>query len=72
MTMTARIGRTYSRTEEGKAANQAAAHFPKGTDRRMLFVERRARLRDRLGTAFLVLAWAAAIVGLIATFWSIL
>jgi hypothetical protein len=70
--MTARIGKTYSRTGSGKDATEGAVHFSKGTDRRMLFFDRRERLRERLGTAFLVLAWVAAIVGLIATFWSIL
>jgi hypothetical protein len=69
--MTARIGRTYSRSAQGKTANQAASEHFLG-DRRMLFVDRRARLRERLGTAVLVLAWAAAIVALIATFWNIL
>ena len=70
--MTARIGRTHSRTGAGKDATEGAVHFAKGTDRRMLFMDRRAQLRDRLGTALIVLAWVAAIVGLIATFWSIL
>ena len=63
--MTARIGRAYSRTGAGKTDTQGEVHFSKDTDRR-------ARLRERLGTALLVLAWVAAIVGLIATFWSIL
>jgi hypothetical protein len=72
MTMTARIGRTYSRTGGGKDATEGAIHFSKGTDRRMLFIDRRSRLRDRLGTALVVLAWVAALMGLIATFWSIL
>jgi hypothetical protein len=70
--MTARIGRAYSRTGGDKVTNQGAKHFSKDIDRRMLFVDRRAWLRERLGNALLVLAWAAAIVGLIATFWSIL
>jgi hypothetical protein len=69
--MTARIGQAYSRTRARKA-NEGAAHFSTSTDRRALFIGRAARLRDRLGTALLVLAWAAAVVGLIATFWSIL
>lgn len=42
------------------------------TDGRPHFINPRERLRDRVGTAVLVLAWAAAILGLIATFWSVL
>jgi hypothetical protein len=61
--MTARIGRAYSRSEAGKAANQGP---------QQLFTDRRARLRERLRAALMVLAWVAVIVALMATFWSIL
>jgi hypothetical protein len=63
VTMTARIGRTYSQSEAGKAANQGPQHF---------FTDRRARLRERLRAAFMMLAWIAAILALMATFWTIL
>ena len=66
--MTARIWKAYSRTGAGKAAE----HFSTDTDRRMLFVDRRAWLRERLVIAFLFFAWAAAVGALIATIWSIL
>lgn len=61
--MTARIGRTYARNAD-KSANRAAIEHFFG-DRRTLFIDRRARLRGKLWTAALVVAWAAAIVGLI-------
>lgn len=68
--MTARIGRVYSRTGEGQPMNQQSSLS--ATDGRPHFINPRERLRDRVGTAVLVLAWAAAILGLIATFWSVL
>ena len=69
--MTARIGRVYSRNAERTDGNRAADRHFFG-DRRMLFVDRRARLRRELGTAALVLAWAAAVVALVLTFANVL
>ena len=69
--MTARIGRVYPRNAERTDGNRAVGEHFFG-DRRMLFVNRRARLRNKLGTAALVVAWAAAVVALVLIFANVL
>lgn len=69
--MTARIGRVYARNAEGSGANRAAPQHSFG-ERRTLFLDRRARLRERLRTAALAGAYAAAVAGVIATLATVL
>lgn len=68
--MTARIGRVYSRTEQ--STTRSPQSTLSSTDQRLLFVSRRERVREAMSIAARVVAWTAAIVGLVAIFWSAL
>jgi hypothetical protein len=64
--MTTPVGRVYSRARKKRTWSEM---FLPASDGRLLFVDHRQRLRERIGNGLLVLAWGAAVGALIGASW---